>query len=242
MKTIKKQANQYEKYYSRINRTIATSQYGVLEKKEISLRFHYISPRLVGYILKEMKDNGILYNKRKQLLKQDKEYDSQQGKKGYAVNERAIEEAFFTKTILKTGKQVFTNLTQTQLGKRIREWKVIFKKQVRDKKSIYNQDNATIIWTNMQAMSICTSWVAKLTLMIQGDFFKEDERKKDLALGNISLLDDMIKYFSDNIKEKFPKMHKRSMIQIMSHFEFVDPFAGTEFDRNFAFFRNLLKK
>jgi len=242
MKTIKKQANQYDKYYSRINLAISTSQYGVLEKKEISLRFHYISPRLVGYILKEMKDNGILYNKRKQLLKQDKEYDSQQGKKGYAVNERALGEAFFTKTILKTGKQVFTNLTQTQLGKRIREWKANFKKQSRDKKSLYNQDNDTILWTNMQAMSICVSWVAKLTLLIQGNFFKGDKRKMDLASGNIILFNDMIKYFSDNIKEKFPKIHKRSMIQIMSHFEFVDPFAGTEYDRNSEFFKKLLKK
>ena len=242
MKTIKKQANQYEKYYSKINLAISTSQYGVLEKKEISLRFHYISPRLVGYILKEMKDNGVLYNKRKQLLKQDKEYDSQQGKKGYAINESVLEEAFFTKTFSKTGKQVFTNLTQTQLGKRIREWKANFKKQARDKKSIYNQDNDTILWTNMQAMSICTSWVAKLTLMIQGNFFKGDTRKMDLALGNITLFNGMIKYFSDNIKEKFPKMHKRSMIRIMSHFEFVDPFAGTDYDRNSKFFRNLLIK
>ena len=121
MKNIKKQANQYEKYYSRINLTISTSQYGVLEKKEISSRFHDISPRLVGYILKEMNENSILHIKRKQLLKQDKEYDSQQGKKGYAINERVLEEAFFTKTISKTGKQVFTNLTQTELGKRIRK-------------------------------------------------------------------------------------------------------------------------
>jgi len=52
----------------------------------------------------------------------------------------------------------------------------------------------------------------------------------------------MIKYFSDNIKEKFPKIHKRSMIRIMSHFEFVDPFAGTDYDRNSEFFKNLLKK
>jgi len=189
-----------------------------------------------------MKDNGILYNKRKQLLKQDKEYDSQQGKKGYAINERVLEEAFFTKTFSKTGKQVFTNLTQTQLGKRIREWKANFKKQARDKKSIYNKDNDTILWTNMQAMSICTSWVAKLTLMIQGDFFKEDKRKKDLASGNIILFNDMIKYLSDNIKEKFPEIHKQSMVRLMSYFEFVDPFVGTDYDRNSEFFKNLLKK
>ncbi len=241
MKTIKKQANQYEQYYTRINLAISTSQYGVLEKKEISSRFHDISPRLVGYILKEMKEKGILHIKRKQLLKQDREYDSQQGKKGYAINERALEEAFFTKTFSKTGKQVFTNLTQTQLGKRIREWKTNFKKQARDKKSSYNKDEETIYWTNMQAMSICTSWVAKLTLMIQGDFFDGDKRKIDLAEGNIILFNGMIKYLSDNIKEKFPEGHKQSIVGLMTHFEFVDPFAGTDWDRNSEFFKKLLK-
>jgi len=241
MKANKKQVNQYEKYYSRISLAISTSQYSVLEKKEISLLFHEISPRLVGYILKEMKENDVLHIKRKQLLKQDKEYDSQQGKKGYAVNERALEEAFFTKTFSKTGKQVFTNLTQTQLGKRIREWKTNFKKQVRDEKSIYNQDNDTILWSNMQAMSICTSWVAKLTLMIQADFFKGDKRKMDLASGNIILFNDMIKYFANNIKEKFPKVYKQSMVRLMSYFEFVDPFVGTEYDRNSQFGKKLIK-
>jgi len=241
MKNIKKQDNQYEKYYSRINLAISTSQYGVLEKKEISLRLNDISPRLVGYILKEMKEREILHIKRKQLQKQDRKYDSQQGKKGYAVNERASEEAFFTKTFSKTGKQVFTNLTQTQLGKRIREWKINFKKTARDKKSLYNKDNETIYWTNMQAMSICTSWVAKLTLMIQGDFFEGDEKKRDMGSGNIILFNDMIKYLAGNIKEKFPEGYKQSIVGLMTHFEFVDPFAGTDWDRNSEFFKKLLK-
>jgi len=241
MKNIKKQDYHYEKYYSRIRLAISTSEYQVLEKKEISLRLNDISPRLVGYILKEMKERGILHIKRKQLLKQDRKYDSQQGKKGYAINERALEEAFFTKTITKTGKQVFTNLTQTQLGKRIRAWKVNIKKQARDKKSLYNQDDDTILWTNMQAMSICTSWVAKLTLMIQGDLFEGDEKKRDIASGNIILFNDMIKYLACNIKEKFSEGYKQSITGLMTHFEFVDPFAGTDWDRNSEFFKNLLK-
>lgn len=192
----------------------------------------------MGYILKEMKEREILHIKRKQLLKQDRKYDSQQGKKGYAVNERALEEAFFTKTLSKTGKQVFTNLTQTQLGKRIRAWKVNFKKQ---SKLLNNQNDEEINWTNMQAMSICTSWVAKLTLMIQGDLFEGDEKKEDLAKGNIILFNDMIKYLAGNIKEQFPKEYKQNMIVLMTHFEFVDPFAGTEQDRNYEFFKKLLK-
>jgi len=238
MKTIKKQDYHYEKYYSRIRLAISTSEYQVLEKKEISSRLNDISPRLVGYILKEMKEREILHYKRKQLLKQDRKYDSQQGNKGYAINERALEEAFFTKTLSKTGKQVFTNLTQTQLGKRIRTWKVNFKKQ---SKLLNNQNDEEIYWTNMQAMSICTSWVAKLTLMIQGDFFEGDEKKEDLARGNIILFNDMIKYLAGNFKEQFPEEYKQGMIVLMTHFEFVDPYAGTERDRNYEFFKKLLK-
>lgn len=64
MKNIKKQDYHYEKYYSRIRIAISTSEYGVLEKKEISLRFRYISPRLVGYILKEMKERDTSHQKK----------------------------------------------------------------------------------------------------------------------------------------------------------------------------------
>ena len=68
-----------------------------------------------------------------------------------------------------------------------------------------------------------------------------DEKKEDLAKGNIILFNDMIKYLAGNIKEQFPKEYTQNMIVLMTHFEFVDPFAGTEQDRNYDFFKNLLK-
>ena len=72
--------------------------------------------------------------------------------------------------------------------------------------------------------------------------FDGDEKKTDLARGNIILFNDMIKYLAGNIKEQFPEEYKQSMIVLMTHFEFVDPFAGTEQDRNYEFYMKLLKQ
>jgi hypothetical protein len=227
MKKEQKSTISLEKYYPAILNVITWSQNPVLSREEIS---HYMvsnkicKDRLVTDILKALITRGTLVRKRIRGQKRS----------GYAVNEEIISdmnESYFTSGATKKGRPIYTKKTQSELQRDLKEIRRNYKKQIGNKKSDINSNLELFFVVHMTLLTLCLSWISRLTLSIHGGVFAQKETKIFLARKNIEMLQEFIGFMLQKVQEKNPDNYDLFLTTMQNYFEYLDPFENTKYSR-----------
>jgi len=225
MKKEQKSTISLEKYFDGIFHLIAFSEDSILSKMELRNSTHQmISNRLLTNILKEMVSRDFLV--REKLLGRKQ--------KGYAINEEIslgkMGESYTITGSTKKGLPIYTKMTQRELNREIKEVMRNYKKAIRNKKSQIHQDDKLFFVAHTTWVSICLSWISRLTLSIDGGVL-QGETKIGLARKNILLLENFIQELCFRIQEKRPDGYDLFLTTMHNFFEYLDPFADTPYSR-----------
>jgi len=228
MKKEQKSTKSLEKYFNPIFHNIALSEDGRLTKGELKASTHnMVSPRLLTNILKEMITRGYLTrNKIK-------------GKRGYTINEEIsrgkMGESYATIDVTKKGLPIYEKITQTELARDIKAEMKNYKRKIGNKKHEMNQptkDSLTIFFLyHTKWITMCLSWITRLTLSIDGGVFQNRETKIGLARKNILLLETFIELLCTKIQERNPESYDLFLTGMINYYEGLDPFADTQYAR-----------
>jgi len=230
MKKEQKSTISLEKYFQGIFHLIAFSEDSILSKMELRSSTHrMVSNRLLTNILKEMVTRGYLTRERLIGRKQ----------KGYAINEEIslgkMGESYTITGVTKKGIPKYTKMTQRELNQEIKEVRRNYRKIIGNKKSEINantDEGLTLFYVaHTTWVTICLSWIARLTLSIDGGVFAEKETKIGLARKNIELLENFIHDLCFHIQKKKPDNYDYFLTTMHNYLEYLDPFHDTPFSR-----------
>jgi len=228
MKKEKKSTKSLEKYFGGIFREIALSKDNRLSKNELKIiTQNMISTSLLTNILKEMIDREYLIRKRVK------------GKKGYVANEEIsrgkMGESYVTIGITKKKLPIYEKITQTELSQDFKKEMKNYKRKISNKKHEMNQptkEGLKIFFIyHMKWVTICLSWITRLTLSIDGRVFQDNERKEGLARNNILLLEVFIELLCSKIQERNPNNYHEFLTFMHNLYEHLDPFSDSEYAR-----------
>jgi len=227
MKKDQKSTISLEKYYPAILNVITWSQNPVLSREEISqymVSKNICQDRLVTDILKALVTRGTLIRGK---IKGQKRL-------GYTVNEEIISdmnESYFTSGVTKKGIPIYTKKTQSELQKDLKEIRRNYRKQIVNKKSDINSNLELFFVVHTSLLTLCLSWIARLTLSIHGGVFHEKENKIFLARRNIEMLQEFIGLMLQKVQEKNPDNYDLFLTSMHNYFEYLDPFENTKYSR-----------
>jgi len=226
MKIVQKSTNPLEKYFNAIFHNIAFSDDLRLTKGELeTLTSKIVGKRLLTDILKEMVDRGYLVRRRVK------------GRKGYVINEeisnKKMGESYATIDVTKKGLPIYQKMTQTHLALDIRAEMKHYRRKIGSKKSDMNQptkEGLQIFFIyHVKWVTMCLSWITRLTLSIDGGVFVDNEKKIGLARKNILLIETFIELLCRKIQERNPENYDLFLTFMHDYFERLDPFADTDY-------------
>jgi len=228
MKKEQKSNKSLEKYFNAIFHNIAFSKHGILTKGELkALTQNMVSSRLLTNILKEMITRGYLIREK---LK---------GKKGYVINEEIsrgkMGESYVTIGMTKKKLPIYEKITQRQLNQDIKDEMKHYKRKITNKKEDMNQPTEdglkTFFIYHTKWITMCLSWVTRLTLSIDSGVFQDKEKKIGLARKNILLIETFIELLCTKIQERNPENYDLFLTSMHNYYESLDPFADTPYAR-----------
>lgn len=227
MKKEHKSTISLEKYFPAIFHLIAFSENGVLSRKEIEtmmINHNICGIRQVTNVLDIMVFKGHLVREK---LKGQK-------RNGYAINEEIISklnESYIISGVSKKGLPKYEKLTQRELNQEIKEVTKNYKKAIGNKKSEIHKDDVLFYVAHTTWITICLSWITRLTLSIDGGVFHDKINKISLARKNIELLENFIQLLCLKIREKNPEAYDLFLTSMHNYFEYLDPFENTPYSR-----------
>jgi len=226
MKKEQKSTKSLEKYFDIIFHNIAFSDDLRLTKGELrDLTHNAVSNRLLTDILKEMVTKDYLIRKKVK------------GKKGYVINEEIssgkMGESYTIVDVTKKGIPKYVKITQTELSRDIKTEMKHYKRKIANKKHEMNQptkDGLEIFFIyHIKWITMCLSWITRLTLSIDGGIFRDKEKKIGLARNNILLIENFIQLLCSKIEERNPENYDLFLTFLHNYYETLDPFADTQY-------------
>jgi len=222
MKKEQKSTKSLEKYFNIIFHNIAFSDDLRLTKGELrDLTHNIVSNRLLTNVLKEMLTKDYLIRKKVK------------GKKGYVINEEIssgkMGESYTITGATKKGLPIYKKITQTELARDIKAEMKHYNRKIGNKTSEMNQptkDGLEIFFIyHIKWITMCLSWITRLTLSIDGGIFGDKEKKIGLARNNILLIENFIQLLCSKIQERNPENYDLFLTFMHNYYETLDPFA-----------------
>jgi len=228
MEKAQKSTVSLEKYFLPVFHFIASSDYGILTRKEIEDNMvdnKICQSRQVTKILDDMISKKRLA--REKII----------GYKplGYVINEEIVKggnESFIATGLTKRGKIKIDKLTQTNLNQDIKDVIKRYRKAMGKKKSLMNTNDEHFYIASVTLITLSLSWISQLMLTVQAGLFGDRKNKIALAESNVRLLADFLQILCHNLNERFQGEKYGTILSILLNFiQHSDPFAGTKYSR-----------
>jgi len=217
-----------EKYFLPVFHFIASSDYGILTRKEIEDNMvdnKICQSRQVTKILDDMISKKRLA--REKIV----------GYKplGYVINEEIVSggnESFIATGLTKRGKPKIDKITQTELNQEIKDMIKQYRKVMGKKKSLMNTNDEHFYIASVTLITLSLSWISQLILTVQAGLFGDKTNKITLAESNVRLLTDFLQTLCHNLHERFQGEKYGTILSLLLHFfQNSDAFAGTKYSR-----------
>ncbi len=230
MKKEQKRQSSLFKYYSAIFHIITMSSDTVVSRKGIEANMHMnLGNRILTDILRQMVSDGHLVREKLKGMK----------RKGYAVNEEIIagkfHESYVTTDNTNQMRPKYEKRTQRELNQDIKTEMRNYRKKIGNKKYKMNQPTPEALEIffvyHTTWITLCLTWIARLTLSIDGGIFQDKENKIAYARKNIELLENFIQLLCFKVQERNPDNYDLFLTSMHNLFEWIDPFQDSKWAR-----------